>query len=144
MKFLRLSFVLDAQLRARFFREIQLLQAVQHQNIVPVLDFGHQDDKLYLVMPLFEDQTLNDLLAKKQFSPLDAWGFVEPITNALTHLKIVNGQPRNEALTRSESTAIFLSGTQRRRLGLQPEFVSGPYRSSPNTAAPTKRQLTEA
>jgi serine/threonine-protein kinase len=78
------SFVLDNKLRARFFREIALLQAVQHQNIVPILDFGHQGDKLYLVMPLFEDQTLNDLLGKKQFSPLDAWGFIEPICNALT------------------------------------------------------------
>ena len=29
-----------------------------------------------------------------------------PITSALTHLKMVNGQPRNEALTSSESTPV--------------------------------------
>jgi serine/threonine-protein kinase len=84
IKFLRVSLVVDEHFRKRFFREITLLQAVQHEHIVPTLDFGFQGQQLYLVMPLFKDETLHQLLGKKQFTPLDAWGFVEPICGALT------------------------------------------------------------
>lgn len=44
-------------------REAQLIAGLDHPNIVPVFDFGRDDDLLFLVMPLLRGRTLRELLA---------------------------------------------------------------------------------
>src|SRR3989337_4443082 len=47
---------------ARFQREAKVVSELRHPNIVPVLDFGEDDGKHYLVMPLIEMGSLADRL----------------------------------------------------------------------------------
>lgn len=50
----------------RFQREAKAMSALQHQNLVTVLDFGVADDgKLYLVMDYFPGKTLGQILKQK-------------------------------------------------------------------------------
>ena len=46
----------------RFRRESKLLAQLQHQNILPVFDYGESDDHPYIVMPFVPSGTLADLL----------------------------------------------------------------------------------
>jgi serine/threonine protein kinase len=49
----------------RFRLEARRVAALQHPNIVPLLDYGERDGYLFLVMPLYP-QTLRDLLARER------------------------------------------------------------------------------
>lgn len=48
----------DPQFVARFEREAQVIANLQHPRILPVHDFGHEEDTFYLVMRLVEGDTL--------------------------------------------------------------------------------------
>jgi len=50
VKVLSSQFLTHPVLRARFEREARLIATIEHPAIVPVYDFGEQDDQLYLVM----------------------------------------------------------------------------------------------
>ncbi len=54
----------------RFRREARYAHQLQHQNIVPVLNFGQDGTLLYLVMPLVTGGTLKDLLKAEKPLPL--------------------------------------------------------------------------
>jgi serine/threonine protein kinase len=49
----------------RFRREIHALSALEHEHILPMLDYGEQGQWLYLVMPYIEHGTLRALLRAK-------------------------------------------------------------------------------
>lgn len=53
----------DAVRVQRFQLEAKRVAALQHRNIVPLLDYGVQGDWLYLVMPVYP-ATLRDVLAR--------------------------------------------------------------------------------
>lgn len=59
----------DPKARERFLREARTLAGLDHPNILPVLEVDEAGDLLYLVMPLYQRGTLNDLL-KQQTAPL--------------------------------------------------------------------------
>ena len=59
----------DEAARARFHREIQIGMKVQHTNICRMVDWGIEDDVLFLVMELLEGQTLEQYVA--QHGPLE-------------------------------------------------------------------------
>ncbi|RLK54570.1 protein kinase domain-containing protein [Actinokineospora cianjurensis] len=48
--------------RVRFEREMRLLARIQSPHVVPVLDFGQVDGRLYLAMELLEGDDLDDVL----------------------------------------------------------------------------------
>jgi serine/threonine-protein kinase len=54
---------LNGSLVARAFEELRLFADFNHPNIVPVLDYGVDEDKLYLAMPLVAGGTLSERLA---------------------------------------------------------------------------------
>src|SRR5690242_18042620 len=60
-----LPHVHDPLFAARFKREARALAQIQHPNILPVHDYGEQQDMLYLVLQYIENGvTLADLLGK--------------------------------------------------------------------------------
>lgn len=56
-------------LRRRFEREAQALAALDHPNVVAIIDYGTENDEPYLVMELLEGETLSERLRRQ---PLDA------------------------------------------------------------------------
>src|SRR5258708_40049015 len=50
---------------ARFRREAETIGPLAHNHILPVFEYGEQDDWHYLVMPYAAHGTLADLLKKK-------------------------------------------------------------------------------
>ncbi len=54
------------QARARFINEAELAAALDHANILTVLDFGQDGPIAYLVMPLMTGGTLEDVLRQYQ------------------------------------------------------------------------------
>ena len=44
------------------YREREIMQALQHEHIVPCLDAGHDGRYYYLVMPYVQGGTLKDML----------------------------------------------------------------------------------
>ncbi len=53
----------------RFIAEARAAAAVQHRNVVRVLDCGHFEDDVFIVMDLVEGQTLADALHTGPFQP---------------------------------------------------------------------------
>ncbi|MCA8924977.1 MAG: serine/threonine protein kinase, partial [Planctomycetes bacterium] len=47
---------------SRFKREVQVLQRLQHPNVVPIRDFGEAEGRPYLVMQLVDGKSLDDLV----------------------------------------------------------------------------------
>ena len=62
VKILRPIFAKDAEFLERFHREAEALGAIDHPNIVRVLDFGAADDAPYIVMELVRGGTVRDLM----------------------------------------------------------------------------------
>ena len=75
VKVLMPSFVLEkrprAEFLARFRREADAIAALDHVNIMPIYEYGEQDDIAYLVMPYVTGGTLRDILEKRGSLPLD-------------------------------------------------------------------------
>lgn len=83
LKVLRSEYAFEPDLQARFVREIRLMQAAQHENIIPILDYGSSGGMLYFVMKLINGATLSHLMKRRRFSPLDTWKVFKPIAQAL-------------------------------------------------------------
>ena len=55
----------------RFLREIKLNEKLHHPHIVPVLDSGEHDGRLYFVLPHMEDGSLRQLLHREKQLPVE-------------------------------------------------------------------------
>ena len=78
-------------LLTRFEREAQTMMRLQHPNILPVLDAGHDDDCAYMTMPLIKGPALSEVLKKKnRFDEDEATEIGWQIADAL-HYAYENG-----------------------------------------------------
>ncbi len=68
IKILPRTFLHDPQFRARFEREAKTVAALEHAAIVPVYDFGEEDEQPYIVMRLMSGGSLADKLKEGKFS----------------------------------------------------------------------------
>ena len=59
-----------AEFLVRFRREADAIAALDHINIMPIYEYGEQEEMAYLVMPFVTGGTLRTLLGKKGILPL--------------------------------------------------------------------------
>jgi serine/threonine-protein kinase len=85
IKVLRREYLTDLGFRARFQREAQMIAALQHPAVVPVLDFGQHQEQLYLVMPYMPGGSLEMRLLRGPLSPREAGDVLARIAAALDH-----------------------------------------------------------
>jgi serine/threonine protein kinase len=76
----------SAAFLARFRREAEALAALDHVNIIPIYEYGEQEQMAYLVMPYVTGGTLRDLLAQRSTLPLsEALPIIEQAAAALDY-----------------------------------------------------------
>jgi len=75
----------DPAVVRRFEHEARLISRLEHRSIVPVYDFGRQDELLYLVMRYMRAGTLSDLLRRSRLTANDAAGILAEVAAALDY-----------------------------------------------------------
>ena len=71
---------------ARFRREADAIAALDHINIMPIYEYGEQEDVAYLVMPYVTGGTLRQALEKRRILPLnETMSIIEQIAAGLDY-----------------------------------------------------------
>ncbi len=70
---------------ARFWTEARTVARLSHPNIVPVFDFGQQNDLLYFVTPLIEGETLASKIAAGPMPVERVQHYLAPLVSALDY-----------------------------------------------------------
>lgn len=83
IKLLPRQLTFDPTFRARFQREVEVIAALEHPAIVPVYDFGEQDEQPYFVMRYMPGGSLIDRLRYGNISLADSARIVRQIAPAL-------------------------------------------------------------
>jgi serine/threonine-protein kinase len=83
IKVMRRDYADIEEYRGRFEREIRLMQAVRHPNIVPIVDFGFDQGLYYLVMRRIHGPTLTELMAHHPLTPVQVWHILRDIAPAI-------------------------------------------------------------
>ncbi len=73
------------QFSERFRREAEVVMQLEHPNIVPIENFGEEDDYAYLVMPFLKVGTLADRLRRGALTPLGGARMIDQIADALAY-----------------------------------------------------------
>lgn len=84
----------DPTIRARYQREIQLVNSLAHPSIVPIYGFGEENERMYIVMPFLPGGSLADRLHRGPIAPDEAALMIQRLAAALdaVHaLDIVHG-----------------------------------------------------
>jgi serine/threonine-protein kinase len=83
IKVLPRQFTHDPMFRTRFEREAQTIAALEHPAIVPVYDFGEQDEQPYLVMRYMTGGSLVDRVKEGPLPPAEATRIITRLAPAL-------------------------------------------------------------
>lgn len=83
IKVLPRQFTHDPTFRARFEREAQVIANLEHPAIVPVHDFGEEDEQPYLVMRYMPGGSLGERLSGAPVPPQEAARILQRIASAL-------------------------------------------------------------
>ncbi len=67
----------------RFQREARVVAGLQHEDILPALDYGESDNWCYLVMPYIPNGTLRDLTERCPLEPDIAGKYLSQVASAL-------------------------------------------------------------
>lgn len=102
------------QFFSRFSSEARILAQLNHPNILPVYDYGEQQDLAYLVLPYMREGSLRDLLqACKMLSPAEALPLVSQLLNALQYAHdrgLIHGNIKPSQILFKASGTLALSG----------------------------------
>jgi len=85
LKVLPRHFVGDPEFSARFQREAKVIARLQHVHILPVHDFGQEDDYTFIVMPFIETGTLADLLKGRPLPLPQILKIISQVGDALSY-----------------------------------------------------------
>lgn len=133
---------------ARFRREAQMQSRLRHPAIVRLLDFGREDDLIYMVQEFVDGRTLTEVVdAEGPMTPHRARRVVEEVLDGLTaaHVQDIvhrDLKPSNLMLTRTtqrEEVRILDFGLAKIRDGLEESHVltrSGQILGTPAFMAP--------
>ncbi|MFP4323881.1 MAG: serine/threonine protein kinase, partial [Anaerolineales bacterium] len=69
----------------RFQQEARTIARLQHPHILPIFDFGTQNDILFLVMPYFTGGSLKDLIAQGPLAPDRALEILRSVAEAVDY-----------------------------------------------------------
>lgn len=69
----------------RFEQEAKIVSAMRHPNILPLLDYGHDQQHPFMVTPLINGGTLADILRRTTLSPEETGGWLYQVASALDH-----------------------------------------------------------
>ncbi|MGE5223249.1 MAG: serine/threonine-protein kinase, partial [Omnitrophica WOR_2 bacterium] len=83
IKVLPKVFLHDPQFRARFEREAKTIAHLEHPAIVPVYDFGEQDEQPYIVMRYMSGGSLAERITRGPLPPEDAAKVITRLAPAL-------------------------------------------------------------
>ena len=76
---------LNEAFKERFQLEAKTIGSLQHPNILPLYDYGAQDDVLYLVMAYAKDGSLDDLLDSGKMNPKTVERYLRMIAQGLDY-----------------------------------------------------------
>jgi serine/threonine-protein kinase len=85
LKILPRHFTSDPQFIGRFQQEAKLIAKLQHVHILPVYDFGQEDDYTFIVMPFVQTGTLADMLDDHPLHLPDILRIVAQVGDALAY-----------------------------------------------------------
>jgi len=85
VKVLPPEFTHDPMFRARFDREARVIASLEHQEIVPVYDYGEQDGQPYLVMRYMAGGSLSARIEQGPMALHDAIGILRSVASALDY-----------------------------------------------------------
>jgi len=86
IKFLRTDYAGDAGAPARFIREIRIMEALEHENIMPIKGHGIVNGTtLYYTMHLINGMSLSTLMKRQQLTPRTAWQVLIQLFRALEY-----------------------------------------------------------
>ena len=85
LKVMSQAFQADPTFRGRFEREARTIATLEHPAIVPVYDFGEDNNRLYLVMRHMHGGSLADRIIRSSLSLEEALPIIKPIASALDH-----------------------------------------------------------
>jgi len=83
IKFLARHLVSSEAAKARFVREAQAASALDHPNIASVYDIGEEDGEIFIVMALYEGETLKQCLQRSRLSIDQALSILRQVTLGL-------------------------------------------------------------
>jgi serine/threonine protein kinase/tetratricopeptide (TPR) repeat protein len=83
VKLLARHLVSDATAKARFVQEARAASALDHPNIANVHDIGEEDGELFIVMALYEGETLKQRLEKGRLPVDEAVGILRQVALGL-------------------------------------------------------------
>jgi len=114
IKFLRGDYANDPGSQARFIREIRIMEALNHENIMPI--FGHgiiNGDMLYYTMKLINGMSLSTMMKRQRFTPKDVWEILRQLLKALAygHSQMVvhrDIKPDNVFIERHQQLHVYL------------------------------------
>jgi len=75
----------EPKFRTRFDREIRLLKNLEHDHIVPVLNYGEDEGITYIVMPYYSGGTLQDRVDNGGLGLDEVGRFMQELTGALQY-----------------------------------------------------------
>ncbi|PJF20700.1 MAG: hypothetical protein CUN56_14845 [Phototrophicales bacterium] len=114
IKFLRNDFIGDTGAQARFVREIRIMEALKHENIMPIMGHGIVNgETLYYTMRLINGMSLTTMMKRQRFTPRSAWIILEQLFRALEYghsQSVVHRdiKPDNVFIERHEKLHVFL------------------------------------
>lgn len=76
---------LNEKNRKRFAREARIVAQMDHPAIVPIHDFGQEEEDLFFVMPLLRGMTLRQLIAQESLSVEETVNIAEEVADALAY-----------------------------------------------------------
>lgn len=133
----------DETFKARFRREIRVLAEMNHPNIVKVLDFGEENERLFLVMEQVVGTDLREAFQGKPVPPKQVQDLIRPIAGALEHAHekgVVHRdlKPENVMLTptRSGQRVLVMDFGLARRSNFDTVTQTGNILGTPHYMAP--------